>query len=311
MAGLLGNIEFDLGHVDSAERSFAMAVHLSKKADARSIEAIFAGYRAWALHFLGHDARSRRAYGRAISVAEELGLARFEAQFSALRALVGLTDANCDDRELLHRQALADLFATGDRERAEGLSVLQVSFDVLRARRARGSGASKELFDRLVTAQTRLAQAHDASDDARLAKRWAQDSFDAALSELGANVVGEHTEPGELIVSPGGLAGVGPSGRFSLARHVALSRLLWAFCRAWSEERALGDDELSECAWPNERLTPDSRTHRLRVAVSSLRKRVLGKMLIREEGAYRLEATTLYMSPPRANGARDSQLIFD
>lgn len=42
---------------------------------------------------------------------------------------------------------------------------------------------------------------------------------------------------------------------------------------------------------------PDSRTHRLRVAVSSLRKRVLGDMLVREEGAYRLEATSLSMSP--------------
>ncbi|MEM9192362.1 MAG: hypothetical protein AAGF12_24520 [Myxococcota bacterium] len=285
VAGLLGNVEFDLEHYASAHRWFETAIELANRAGSRSVAATFVGYRAWTLAHLGKSRRAREVYAEAVRTCRELGVSRFESQFAALRTVVDVTERNCERREVEFRRALATLTATGDSARADGLRILQVVFDVARANAAT---SSTERQRKLIGAYGRLRVADERSDDARLAKRMAERAFEAAL-ELPASV--------ELQIRPGGQSGRGPMGDFDFSRHSNLAGLLWALVEAWADRRVASPDELIAAVWPGEKLLESAARHRLQVAISSVRKRALGDLLARDETGYWLASDVSLARP--------------
>ena len=286
-AGLLGNLDLDLGHDEAAEAWFAEAVRLSHRAGATTVEAIYHGYRGWALQRSKQIDRAQTLYEEAITMAEAIGMTRFSSQFEALLTTVGLTEANLEPQEIVFRRALAELRGTGDSERADALAVLEVVFEVGRARRA---PTEIEAHRRLIVAHGRLHRSPSTTDDGRIAHRQAREAFDAALADLAR-------ASADLCVMPGGKGGIGPVGGFSLQQHPTLQRLLWALVEAWSEGRSVSDDELIAATWPGQRLVPGAATRRLQVGISSLRKVALGALLRRVEDGYDLVASSVALIP--------------
>jgi tetratricopeptide (TPR) repeat protein len=280
-------LDFDLGHDEAAEHWFAEAVRLGQRSGARSVEGIFLGYRGWAQQRIGNPERAKELYSAAVDITKELGLDRFSAQFEALRATLADDDRSLERQEVAFRRAIAKLRATGDTERADGLVVLQVLFEVDRARRA---STALEAHRRLITAYGQLRRAPTSTDDARIAARYAQEAFDSALAQ-------EASPSAVLTVCPGALGGLGPQGAFSLARHPTLQHMLWALVEAWGDRRSVSDEELIAATWAGERLVPSAATRRLQVGISSLRKTALGELLRRTEGGYELIADTVALMP--------------
>ena len=69
----------------------------------------------------------------------------------------------------------------------------------------------------------------------------------------------------------------------SLERRRPLSAMLHALARA---DAALGWQDLQQAAWPGEKLVRDAGAHRVRVAISTLRKLGLGSLLVTRDDGY-------------------------
>jgi hypothetical protein len=78
----------------------------------------------------------------------------------------------------------------------------------------------------------------------------------------------------------------------SLERRRPLARILVALAKAHSQKKALSSQELQEAGWPGERMLASAGVHRVRVAVSTMRKLGVGKFLQTVEDGYRLDFKT-------------------
>jgi predicted ATPase len=81
-------------------------------------------------------------------------------------------------------------------------------------------------------------------------------------------------------------------GLVSLERRRPLARILVALAKAHSQKKALSSQELQEAGWPGERMLASAGVHRVRVAVSTMRKLGVGKFLQTVEDGYRLDFKT-------------------
>ena len=102
------------------------------------------------------------------------------------------------------------------------------------------------------------------------------------------------TDGGErtLEVGPGGTWFRPPGGDVVvLTRRKALARLLCALADARRDRpgQALSRPTLIERGWPGERILPKAAGNRLGVALTTLRKLGLGRLLQRTHGGYRLD----------------------
>ncbi|MFO0659969.1 MAG: AAA family ATPase [Polyangiaceae bacterium] len=88
---------------------------------------------------------------------------------------------------------------------------------------------------------------------------------------------------------------IGPEGRWfeiaqgetvSLSRRPVLAKLLFALAR--KADRLMTPEELVAAGWPEERVLASAAAHRVRVAISTLRKMGLRSVLITEDDGYRL-----------------------
>ncbi|MEM6956641.1 MAG: helix-turn-helix domain-containing protein [Myxococcota bacterium] len=273
--GLRGNIEFDLGFLQSAEASFEQAIDRARAASIRSVAAIYAGYLGWCLAEQGKSASPQRLRSSAVECTA-LGLERFSHQFAALRAALfwQATDP------LRLEAALGSLRATGDVQRANALEVLHVASDLRAASQANGR---RERLFHLCSAHERIEAAPRVEDDGRIAVRSTRRLLHEFVSRS------EAPAPNTLAVELGALSGYTSQGPFDLREHSKLSRLLWTLVCAWSEGKGASDEQLIERAWGDDQSSIASKRRRLRVAVSELRKRVVGDGLQRVHGGYRLE----------------------
>ncbi len=82
-------------------------------------------------------------------------------------------------------------------------------------------------------------------------------------------------------------------GLVSLERRRPLARILVALAKAHSQKKALSSQELQEAGWPGERMLASAGIHRVRVAVSTMRKLGVGKFLQTVEDGYRLDFKTV------------------
>ncbi len=263
--GFLGNAEMDLGNWTAASQAFRHSIRLSQSLDNHSAAAVFLGYLGWTSWFQNREALARRQLLRSIEQTRSLGLVRFQAMFEALRACMGLGPRNVEARECAFAEALARLGQSGDVQRRTALSPLWAMFSVARAHRETraqgGHGAAH-----LVAAYRHLQTGSAMVDDGRLAKTMVRRALDHALPEPGSEV--------GLWVSPGATE-VWLSGEVvSFRDNPALARLLWALVEGAVDERPRSDEELRETGWPQERSRLSSKTHRLRVAISTLRKHI-------------------------------------
>ncbi|UJR82530.1 hypothetical protein [Sandaracinus amylolyticus] len=291
LAGMLGNVEHDLGLVESAAERFALAIRLGRRVESESVVAIFEGYLGLALHELGQHDVAARHHRAAVRRCETLGLERFAAQSRALLAVLDARRPRFHARaELALADALGRIAATGDHERADALGVLSAALDAELATALAQSGARSEAVIRVVRARALLDAASACSDDARIFARLAGVSL--------ARAVAAAAEPdAALAVEPDGSSFSVRGHRVSVARHAAVRRVLARLVLGWADERDVGDDELVAAAWPGERLVPRSATHRLHVAISTLRRAGLGEHLERAARGYRLRGPLALLAP--------------
>lgn len=290
LSGLLGNLDHDEGRLDSAIELYRSAARHARAIQSVAAHAIFLGYRGWALHERGDERAARRAYRDAIGQAEELSLARFTAHFRALAAVVDVTPRNYPQRVIALEKALSDLERTGDLQRARALEPLHAIVETQLCRHERDP---RHRVARLVRAAKIIGRASQDTDDARICARMARTDFDRAVRTMPPV-----DDPSALRITPQAEAFEYGDARGHLLRFPTQRKILLALVEGWVDERVMKDDELIAAAWPNERLATESATHRLQVAISSLRRSGLQRVLVRRGEGYRLEVEGLVVVAP-------------
>lgn len=274
-AGILGNLEFDDGHLASALDWFTQAAELGAESRMQTSQAIFTGYRAWVLQMMGETISATQEYKTAVEQCAAIGDIRFESMFRALRATLPAHEESTARRELAFRTALGTLAQTGDESRASAIEHLVELFE---CERVADATTPEEQARRLIRIRARALKRPLDSDDARVARRMVDASWQASLPETcEANFTAIDAELQQVR---------GPAGNKSLANHPALQRLLWRLAVAWANSETASDQELVAIGWPDEQLIPESAQRRLQVAISTLRKSALGERLVREAGSY-------------------------
>lgn len=292
LCGLLGNLAHEAGDLEGAIGFYRSAVRHARAVQSIATEAVFLGYRGWALHERGDERAARRAYRAAITHAEALNLTRFAAHFRALDAVLGVTLRNHPERVVALARALSDLERAGDLERAQALFPLHALIETRLSRQERDG---RHRAARFVRAARMLARTTDDTDDARICLRLARADFERAV-RTAPSAVDERA----LCVTSDAEAFEYAGAAAHLARFPTQRTLLLALVEGWVDDRVATDDELIAAAWPGEKLSSASATHRLQVAVSSLRRSGLGSALARRGNGYRLEVEALVVVAPEA-----------
>jgi tetratricopeptide (TPR) repeat protein len=278
--GFLGGVAYDEGALREAVRHYDRAMAIAAAAQASMPAAIFSGYRAITLHELG-DLGAKEAYDEALARTRRAHSPRFEGLFTAWRGVLvaqqGLLDEAAD--AMSRAESLADGW-----QPAAIVSLHRGHLDLAEARGAEDPGDAQR---HLALAARRLAdvprvEGEDVTRELRIAHRFL------------ARVLRAHEVRGpraQLTVGWQGQWIEAGGARIELGTHRAQRRLVWELAlRRLIEPGVPADaDALIATAWPEERLLPDAATHRLRVALSTLRRRGLGDVIQTTGEGYRLD----------------------
>jgi hypothetical protein len=270
---LLGRLRLDTGRPDLARTALDEAAALSLRAGDRREAARIDGLRALADQLEGDLARARTAGLDATLALERRGFRRGAAELSAQVALAAWeAGADVEARALLTRASRGH---RGDEEPAlDGwIGALRAALD---APPEDLDSAARELARTALHPALAAAARHCL---AAVRERAGQRRIAAIpLADL---VVGEG---GRWFRAPGGEA-------VDLRRRKPLRRILAALVIARRERPgdALSADELLAAGWPGERVLAEAGAHRVRVAVSTLRKLGLSAALNTAANGYRLD----------------------
>lgn len=298
----LGTLELEHGESERARAYFEASRELLLPLGDRRLLAIVLGNLGTLEHTQGRLQAARQCHEEALAILREVGDRRSEAlclsRLGRATAALGWID---DARGCL---AAADrLLGRFPDAMVEATVQLDRGFvDVAEARRsaAEGNGeAAAECANRAVTRVARVEQREgdaapwvERSDDVRFAVRLLR----AALDDLGEATA---------VVSPPAARGdaalvVGPEARWlqapgeeaqDLRRRKAMRLILE---RLVHEHRhgpgaGLSLDALLEAGWPGERVMPSAGANRVYVALTTLRKLGLRKVLLSQEDGYLLD----------------------
>jgi len=269
---LLGRLHLDAGRPDLARIALDEAALSSSRAGDRREVARIEGLRALADHMEGDLTRARVTCLAAAGSLERRGFQRGAAELRAQAALAAWeAGADVEARALLARAS---------RGRAGDDPALDGWIDGLRA----ALDAPVESLDaagrRLVDAAPHPALAAAARHGLAAVRERAGERRIAAIS------------PEDLVVGADGCWFRGPGGEaVDLRRRKPLRRLLAALVerRQASPGGILDADALLAAGWPGERVIAEAGAHRVRVAVSTLRKLGLRRVLVTVESGYRLD----------------------
>jgi predicted ATPase len=126
------------------------------------------------------------------------------------------------------------------------------------------------------------------SEDVRFAVRL----LDRALARSPSRAPAQSSVAPSLVVSDDGAwFEVDGAGRVDIGRRGALRRILIALARRHGEApgERLAADALLEAGWPGERVLPEAGATRVRVALSTLRRMGLAKLLLTRDDGYLLD----------------------
>ncbi len=230
---------------------------------------------------MAHHARgeldpARLEYEEAIVRAGQLGFGRLEAAITGNLAVLALEQGQNVESRALQARASALLEEDAD---AELTALHQVYIQGMEARCGRCDGM------REIVRQVEFIAPH--SVQVRLARRCLQATLADDEGEPRSMLPEE-----DLVVGAGGSWFRAPSGeRVNLAHRKPLRLLLHALMqRRLSQPAApMPWDEALEAGWPGERVIASAGAHRVRVAISTLRKFGLRDVLHTEEGGYLLD----------------------
>lgn len=264
-SAFLGSVAYDEGALREAVRHYDRAIAISSGQQGAMFGAIFRGYRATALHELG-DAAAGAAYADALAQARRAHSRRFEALFGGWRAVLLAQQGRLD--EAAATLDAADAMADTD-EMREIFALHRGHLDLAHADVAASAGDAT------------LAQRHEALACRRHAAVRAEG--EPALRELRAahrfleralRALSPQRGPARLRVGWRAQWIEHDGARIGLARHRALRQLVWELSLRRILEPGIpaAVDALIAAAWPDERLRGDSGAHRLRVALSTLRR---------------------------------------
>jgi len=303
---ILGRFAADRGDLDAARSHLGEGARAARTAEARKIEAIARGFLGLVDQLAGRPTEARAAYEAAATSLGEMGLAPSEALFTGLLGVL-----------LREQGAAAEAFARlGSatlRMRDGGDDAHLALFLAHLAALDAEVGRAPEATETLASADKIAPRAADPAitailglTRARLDPSLAPEALAAAraLEPRSAHVrialrcappttIEAAPPPPDdaLVIGPSGLWFRVPNGdRTSLDRRRQLAKMLDRLAeeRANRPGRALGWDDLLAAAWPGERVLPEAAAHRVRVAISTLRKLGLRDLLRTSEEGYLL-----------------------
>ena len=283
--GILGNMAQDEGDLDEARAMFAEAIDAFVALGARSSEGIFRGYLASVLEERRDLDRALAEQTEATTTLAECRARRFEARFRAARAaLLARAGAGKEARqEIENAHALC---AEGDHAElatSVALHAARVSLACIAAAGASSDRVTREVARACAALDAVSPELLRASDDVRFARRMLDREIDQAVRETRATIGAWR------IVRGGGAIRHGKTA-IDLTSRKPLRAILWALtlARLVDTGTPVSADALIAAGWPEERVRPDAAAHRLRVAISTLRKLGLRELLETMGDAYRL-----------------------
>ncbi|APR79065.1 transcriptional regulator, LuxR family, putative [Minicystis rosea] len=272
-----GHAHQELGRLVPAGAAFDRAIAAFSAIGDDLHAAIFAGYRAGVAHEQGDLPRAKDGYVHAAEQLATLGVARFEGLFRACLGAV-LTDVGQPEEASGAFDAASAIL-----ERVADPALL-LALDLYRLHALAGTpeGAARAIAEAHALAEEKRALVAG-SDDVRLSLRLVH----RAASTPTKAGTGAH-----LRVDPDGLwFEVAGARRVSLAKKRALRLLLRALvnARLRAPGRALDAPALLSAGWPGERILAEAGAHRVRVAISTLRRSGLHDLLERRGDGYLLD----------------------
>lgn len=274
VAGMLGNAFHDLGELVAATRWYEGAIRHARTAGSDLTVGIFSLYAGWVLHERGRVVQARTRYRQAQRLLATPEVRRFRLHANALLVLAKRGPAI--DRRVMLAKVATELVTIGDRARANAIEALGVVLDAEELAHATSPAL-------LVLRAARTLERPAASDDERIAHRMARRAIARSLPKRRA----------DLVIATDGAWFRAGARTASLVKHPTQARLLVALVLASLEERRLGTEELIAIGWPGERMRVDAATHRLHVALSTLRSRGLGARLVRDAQGYAIVAPSI------------------
>ncbi len=252
------------GAMGEAERGIERALEIVRGLGDRLVEGAMRGIRAGILHETGRLEEACADYEDAIAAMREIGDARLESTFLAGRGAVQAVFGHEADAAASFAAADEIQAHVGDPSLAAAVAVHAGHLDLRR-------GAVAEV-------QALLARAASVppSDELRLAVRLLQRSLRAAATLVARD--------GAWFEAPG-------LPRVSLGTRKAIARVLARLVAEWERHpgSSLTVDELLAAGWPGEKVTPGAGANRVRVAMATLRKAGLARLLGSEGGGYALQ----------------------
>lgn len=307
---LLGELLLDVGQREEAQSCLDSGLDLARRAGDRRGEAIVRGLLALLHHDAGDLRRARRSYEEVVELLAALGFRRLEGIFAGFlgilereagrwveattlleRAaeLVGADDAGHQGLFLAH---LAGLEA--DAGRPERAKARLEEAEALAARAEASPFAAAVALERAhlapkgASTAARKAEAPAArSVHVRLALRCLRNAMDRGPDR------GEQRPMEDALIVGGGALWFRPPGgdRVSLKQRRPLRLVLQRLVEERSAHpgRPLDWEDLLAAGWPRERVIPSAGAHRVRVAVSTLRKLGLKDVLVTVPEGYLLD----------------------
>ena len=297
----LGVLELEHGEGDRARAHFEASRELLLPLRDRRLLAIVLGNLGTLEHTQGRLQAARQCHEEALAILREVGDRRSEAlclsRLGRATAALGWID---DARGCL---AAADrLLGRFADPMAEATVQLDRGFvDVAQARRAASDGQAEAAAAHLEHARARVARVEQGDDDA---PPWVQRSDDIRFAVRLLQQALADLDPVAIAPAPAARTEaalvVGRDGRWlqapgdqpqDLRRRKAMRLILVRLVQEHRQSPGAGLslDQLLEAGWPGERVMPSAGANRVYVALTTLRKLGLRKVLLSQEGGYLLD----------------------
>lgn len=296
----LAVIEMHEGRIADARAHLEAAAELARALEDRRGAALTRALLALADHLEGDLGAAKEGYQAAIAELSGGGFSTLEASAQGLLGLVHAERGERTEARLLVRAARTAIEGTD--------AALEIFFGGALARIEAASGVIEAARAALVSARMRLAETADPAlaqlidaleasleHDLPATDPLAPSIGIALLSRLRARSPASRPPPGRedaLRVGEGGSWFRAPGGeRVDLSKRKPLKRILERLAqeREASPARALAWDDLLASGWPGEKMRADAGAHRVRVAISTLRKLGLRDALLTREEGYLLD----------------------
>jgi len=301
---LLAEVLIDVGRSVEARDHLASSIRLSVEVGDPAAAAIAAGTVGLLEHDAGQGAAAENAFDLAVAAMVDLGLPHHVGLFTGMLGVLRREQGRGAEASTLLRQALASFGTEGEGLHAAVALVHLAALD-REARRNEDANASIERASNLAQSlnapsitslvgwQRALLSGEGVAQARNQVEGVASGSVHVRIALRCEERVGPRSvEPppdDALVVAPGAKWFRAPHGEcVSLERRRPLARLLDRLMqeRLQRPGHALAWEEVLEAAWPNEKVIPAAGAHRVRVAVSTLRKLGLRDLLRTAEEGY-------------------------